>query len=110
MFQFRNNVLHCEGKFLYDNFSGGKYEPNSDVSLETKDHTEPYFVYSKSKLSENVKTYLTALDSLPAKSLLNFSLKANYNPHLIKVMIDSGLTGATCVSIKGQIKLKISSD
>ena len=75
------------------------------MSLETEDYTEPYFVYSKSQLSANVKSYLTALESLPATSVLNFSLKANYNPHLIKVMMDSGLTGATCVSIKGRTNI-----
>merc|ERR1712131_151547 len=82
MFQFRNNILHCE-----------------DVSLENDDYTEPYFVYSKVQLSENVEYYLEALGSIPADTWLNFSMKANYNPHLIETMKDSGLTGATCVSI-----------
>ena len=50
-----------------------------------ENYSAPYFVFSKAILSKNVDAYLTSLGQLSASSMLNFSLKANYNPHLIKV-------------------------
>jgi len=50
----------------------------------------PFFVFSKNKICENVKKYKNGFDKLEAKCYLNYSIKANYNPDIIKSMIDAG--------------------
>ena len=88
--------------------------------------SKPYFLYSGSQITQNVKSYLEAISKLKSpgkfirsccpdrtgpvcstdwtiqsiilriktrKATLNFSLKANYNPHILKAMMESGLKG-----------------
>ncbi|CAN0427071.1 uncharacterized protein LOC144933749 [Lampetra fluviatilis] len=57
----------------------------------------PFFVYSRAQIVENVRAYQRALSASGFRATLNYSVKANGNPHLLKVISSLGC-GATAVS------------
>jgi diaminopimelate decarboxylase len=44
----------------------------------------PFVLYSFNQFQDNIRTYQQALETLvPTRARLSYSLKANYNPHLL---------------------------
>ncbi|KAK6181502.1 hypothetical protein SNE40_009340 [Patella caerulea] len=81
-FEYREGYLYCENVCL------------KDLQEQLKDSgifpDSPVFVYSKDLILKNVKSYQQALNSLPNDTGLNFSVKANTNPHLLRILRDEG--------------------
>lgn len=51
----------------------------------------PIYVYSQAALLDRVRQYRQAAAGLPIPSLICFALKANGNPHLLRLMVAEGL-------------------
>ena len=81
-FQSRNGVLYCE-----DRRSGEITEwlRNMDVFPCT-----PVYIYSKNKIAKNVEGYIEPLRQTKIDFRLNYSVKANINPHILSIMKDLG--------------------
>ncbi|KAK3874153.1 hypothetical protein Pcinc_020884 [Petrolisthes cinctipes] len=69
-----------------------------DLRQEFGHGSSPAFVYSHSTLVANTRSYTSALDTLGSRGVLSYSLKANSNPALLKVLREAGVSMATCVS------------
>ena len=98
-FKYKNGLLHCEGKSVRDIqtwLSNRQIIPHS-----------PVFVYSKNKLIENVKGYMAALNRSGKNFQLNYSLKANRNPHILKVIKDLGCSVTLVSGMELQLALKL---
>ncbi|KAK3096818.1 hypothetical protein FSP39_003592 [Pinctada imbricata] len=52
----------------------------------------PFFVFSEAQILHNVKQYKDVLDQLNLKYILNYSMKANANPHIMRIFKESGLS------------------
>lgn len=65
---------------------------------------DPVFVYSEKALIANVENYLSGLKALKCKTQLNFSMKSNFNPAIIKILKAAGVSGLTTVS-GGELEL-----
>lgn len=77
---YKNNQLFCE---------------SVDLTSFSATHETPYYLYSKKEIVNNCQEIIDAgkgLDYLPC-----YALKANYNPHLLKIIRDFGF-GADVVS------------
>ena len=69
----RNGYLYCEEvkiKHMQEELTGTLRQPS------------PVYVYSKTQLLENVKSYSDALQQYGIDHLLGYSVKANYNPNV----------------------------
>jgi len=73
-----------------------------DLSLESFGEQinlkDPVFVYSENALRRNVENYLSGLAALKCMTQLNFSMKSNFNPAVIRILKSAGVTGLTTVS------------
>ena len=65
---------------------------------------DPVFVYSEKALRNNVANYLSGLKVLKSATQLNFSMKSNFNPAVIRILRSAGVTGLTTVS-GGELEL-----
>ncbi|KAK4319804.1 hypothetical protein Pmani_009291 [Petrolisthes manimaculis] len=85
-----NGSLHCDGMPMEI--------LREDLRQEFGHGSSPTFVYSHSTLVANTHSYTSALDTLGSRGVLSYSLKANSNPALLKVLREAGVSMATCVS------------
>jgi diaminopimelate decarboxylase len=66
--------------------------------FENKPGASPFFVYSKQQIVENVDAYRSAFASANIPYLIGYSLKANYNPHILRLITSAPQTGVVAVS------------
>ena len=66
----------------------------------------PFFLFSKAQLNDNIKHYKTALRNRRWKSVLNYSMKANFNLSLLKILRASGLS----ITLVSGMELKLALD
>lgn len=86
----RDGFLFCEGvqiKALQDSLS----------SLFPS-HSSPCFVYSQNQILENIEAYLGALKTSGIQCNLGYSMKANYNPEIVRL---AGEAGCWAVAVSG---------
>ncbi len=57
----------------------------------------PLYIYSKSKILENITSLTTAMGKYFPKFKVQYAVKANTNPHILKIIQEAGL-GADCSS------------
>lgn len=57
----------------------------------------PIYVYSENKIRENIRKLKSAISTYFKKFNIQYPIKANSNPHLLKIIKDEGL-GADCSS------------
>ena len=81
-FQIKEGFLHCEQIRVKD--------LARDVAACGVSPPSPLFVYSKSQLLANIQAYKKALAALPVPSIINYSMKANANVSLLKVVRGEG--------------------
>ena len=98
-FKYKNGLLHCEDKNVRDIHAWLKQRNVSPNS--------PVFVYSKNKLIHNVEGYMKALNETGRKFQLNYSLKANMNPHILSVMRDLGCSVTLVSGMELQLAMKV---
>lgn len=68
----------------------------------------PFVLYSLNQFSHNVHTYQHALAELaPIRARLSYSMKANYNPHLLTILKASRVMLTTVSG--GEMQLALSS-
>ena len=68
----------------------------------------PFVLYSLKQFSYNVSTYQHALAELaPIRTRLSYSMKANYNPHLLTILKSSRVMLTTVSG--GEMQLALSS-
>ncbi|KAL8585114.1 hypothetical protein ACOMHN_013130 [Nucella lapillus] len=60
-------------------------------------HASPAFVYSRRQIENNVREFYDAFRRLPVPAKLHFSMKSNYNIHILKLIRSLGC-GVTLVS------------
>lgn len=82
---YRNTTLHCE---------------EIPVAELAEEFGTPLYVYSRRKLEDNCAAFRRALEGSGA--LFCYALKANANPHLLRIIAESG-AGADVVSA-GELK------
>lgn len=90
-FYYKENELYCE-----------------DVLLKelAEEFDTPLYVYSKKSLLDNIKAFQSSLALLGGKNhFLNYALKANSNPILLRILSDAGI-GADVVSA-GELSLAL---
>ena len=79
-FEWCTNILHSDDvsvRIIYETLNESGEHPS-------------FFVYSKSVILQNMDAYKTALGRLSVPSLLGFSIKANYNPSILRVFSEAG--------------------
>lgn len=81
-FTFRNKQLHCEDVSINE----------IKAFLQDQDFktVSPVFVISKNQICDNVNAYLNALKKLKRPFVLNYAMKANMNPAVLRLMRDLG--------------------
>lgn len=81
-----------------------KFNPTRKASLQNliqaslPNNNSPVFIYSEDALRKNVESYKTGINSLKATARLNFSIKSNFNPEIIRRLLTFGVDGLTTVS------------
>lgn len=95
VFHFKDNVLYCEDI----NILKLRRELENSANIQQGSVT-PFFIYSSQQIRKNINDYLSALDEagLKQRTLLGFALKANGNPHLVKLTRLFGCNVAVAVS------------
>ena len=79
------------------NYKNSKfYVENISIGKLTRSFQTPFYCYSKSRLSQNIKTFNKNFEK--TKPLICFSVKSNSNSKLLKIIKDNGL-GADVVSM-----------
>ncbi|MBS1903147.1 MAG: diaminopimelate decarboxylase [Bacteroidetes bacterium] len=81
-FYYRNDELYCE---------------KVRIAEVAEEFGTPVFVYSASRLKENILGLLSAADAASGRWRVSYALKANSNPEILKVIASFGL-GASVVS------------
>ncbi|CAF4450586.1 unnamed protein product, partial [Adineta steineri] len=67
----------------------------------------PFILYSLNQFQHNVNTYQHALNDLaPIRARLSYSMKANYNPHLLSILKSSKVMLTTVSG--GEMQLALS--
>ena len=84
-FFFEEHDLYCEGIRI------------KDIKVST-----PCFIYSRQQLLNNISKYKEAF---PSNTIIGFSLKSNFNPHLLKLIHDQGLSVVTVSGYEVQLAL-----
>lgn len=81
-----------------------KIDNNHEISIDgisvrdlAKEFGTPVYVYSKKKLQENINNLKTAVSTHFPNHRIQYAVKANTNPHILKIVQESGL-GADCSS------------
>jgi diaminopimelate decarboxylase len=76
VFEYENGRLHCEG-----------------VSLDDIANTvgTPVYVYSQAELVSRAQAYVEVAKAVSPNPLVCYALKANGNPHLIRLLAQAGL-------------------
>ncbi|XP_033888041.2 uncharacterized protein LOC117419419 [Acipenser ruthenus] len=85
-FCFRSGRLYCESVNIKD------LQPTVERLYKS-----PFYVYSKAQLQKNISDYCTALNQSGLEHKLYYSVKANRNLELLRIISSSGC-GATTVS------------
>ncbi|KAK6482800.1 diaminopimelate decarboxylase 1 [Huso huso] len=85
-FCFRSGRLYCESVNIKD----------LQATVERL-YKSPFYVYSKAQLQKNISDYCTALNQSGLEHKLYYSVKANRNLELLRIISSSGC-GATTVS------------
>ncbi|ESO87667.1 hypothetical protein LOTGIDRAFT_234918 [Lottia gigantea] len=101
-FTFRNNYLHCEDVKLKD----------IQTKLEQcySESASPVFIYSQQQLEDNIKAYKDALGQIPNQTTVNYSIKANSNPELLKIIKDAGCSLTLVSGNELRLALKLGFD
>ena len=81
-FMYKGKDLFCE-----------KINLNCFEDNILEEHPSPCFVYSKGQLLNNITKYKDAFEY--SNHLVGYSVKANFNPHLLKIIKDQGLNAVT---------------
>ncbi|XP_062607668.1 uncharacterized protein LOC134269485 [Saccostrea cucullata] len=81
-FRYVEDNLYCEGIRVCDLL-------DSEVSGQTI--TSPVYVYSKRQLETNINNYKTAIQKSGRNMQLNYAVKANMNPSILKLMKKHGV-------------------
>merc|ERR1712243_142612 len=87
-------LLHCE-----------EIDLNSLGDLAKVDHITPCFVYSKNQLLQNINLYKKLESNINCD--VGFSMKANHNPEILKIILDQGLNVVTVSGYEIALALKI---
>ena len=94
-FQYMDGYLYCEDMKVVDIL---QWLQKQNISPHS-----PCFIYSKNKIVSNVNSYMQPLRALGRKFSLNFAVKANMNPSILKVLKD---LGCSCTLVSGyELKL-----
>ncbi len=88
MFKWENGELHCE---------------DVPVRKIVDEFGTPVYIYSKNDILTRIRKIKKAFEGF--NHLIAYSLKANSNPHLLKLIMNEGL-GADTVSV-GEVKLAL---
>jgi diaminopimelate decarboxylase len=90
--------MENNGSFYYDlkgTLCCGSNSIRDIISSLPKSIQTPFFLYSKKRIVNNFMSYKTAFTNLITQShgidtFISYSLKANFNPHLLKIFKDNG--------------------
>lgn len=76
------------------------------------DESEPVYIFSKNKIVENIQQYKCELDKQKFRSSINYSMKANGNPAILKIMKENGcsLTLVSGLELKLALELEFPPD
>jgi diaminopimelate decarboxylase len=80
-FQIRHSYLYCEGLKVKD--------------IQAQVAESPFYLYSRSQITDNYNAYASALNGLPA--IISYAFKANSNLFILKYLQELG-SGAVLVS------------
>ena len=75
-FHYQNGRLHCEAI------------PLNDIAEAAG---TPVYIYSQSELLRRAKTYMEGATAVSPQALVCYALKANSNPHIIRLLAQAGL-------------------
>lgn len=77
------------------------------IDLGSDDHLEPVYVFSKNKILSNIKAYQDEMRKQKFVSTLNYSVKANANPTILKMMKEQGCSLTLVSGLELQLALKV---
>lgn len=97
-FRYVEDHLYCEEISVCDLL-------NSKVS--ENNITSPVYVYSKRQMETNINEYKTAIKKTGRVIQLNYSVKANMNPAILKIMKDHGLSLTLVSGLELQLALEL---
>ena len=98
-FQYKNGVLHCEDKSCREIT---EWLRNMEIFPST-----PVYIYSKNKIMRNVEGYKEPLRQTGMDFQLNYSVKANMNPHILSIMRDLGCSVTLVSGMELQLALQL---
>jgi diaminopimelate decarboxylase len=75
-FHYQNGRLHCEAV------------PFDDIAAAAG---TPVYIYSQSELLDRARTYMEGAAAVSPRALVCYALKANGNPHIIRLLAQAGL-------------------
>jgi len=96
-FRYVDNTLYCEGVKLAS--------LRNLLGLEEDQELTPCYVYSRKQLLENIRSYKSAFGSLAHR--IGFSVKSNFNPAILKLMLSEGLNAVTVSGNEIKLALKV---
>lgn len=95
-FSLKTGYMYCEDV---------RIKTIQETLVNVLDHPSPCFVYSESRIRENVGAYLEAVEKAGVPCMLGYAIKANYNPAVLSVIKDKG---CVAVAVSGnEVKLAL---
>lgn len=98
-FHYENGVLFCENVAV------------TKIKTWLKNHgvgrVSPAFIYSESQIVTNVNMYLSAFKSLKRKARLNYAMKANMNPAVLRLVKALGCSVTLVSGFELELALKV---
>jgi len=96
-FRYVSSTLHCEDVNLA--------RLGSLLGVEDGQDLTPCYVYSRKQLLENIRSYKTAFSCMSHR--IGFSVKSNYNPVVLQLMLQEGLNAVTVSGNEIQLALQV---
>lgn len=85
-FKLHDGYLYCEDVCIKS------LQENLQQSLA---QASPVFLFSKAAIIDNIEQYQNALSNETIAYKLGYSMKANFNPHILQIFQEKGLTAIT---------------
>ncbi|WAR23678.1 DCDA1-like protein [Mya arenaria] len=101
-FEYTNGELFCE--------SVSVSSIKDFLQKQSFKTVSPVFVYSKNQIVSNVNAYKLAMKKLEINAVLNYAMKANMNPTVLKIMKDLGCSVTLVSGNELALALKVGFD
>lgn len=98
-FRYKDGYLHCENVKIT--------EIQRHHWVQSEEITSPVFVYSKLQIYRNINDYVVPMQNANRNYILNYAMKANMNPSILRVMKKHGCSVTTVSGFELQLALML---